>query len=224
MTTLKATALALALTASTASGSGLMQVSGSSYNPFVSAMDMMMDAMDRYSRNRAWEDTLSGSTWQSQPWTWAAGGMPGMSPQMPGQDQMRQMIQKVPQPGRSWGATAGQMLQPQQTTGAPSPTTAQSVPRAAFGALDGAWQGSSGEVLILRSGLFRLYAGRDRYHDGRISLRGNLAIMTDPSSGVSRSYEYAESQGRLAFRDDEGHLLLYRKLPDSTIRNLLSSP
>jgi len=224
VTTLKVTALALALTASTASGGSLMQVSGSSYNPFVSAMDMMMDAMDRYSKKRAWEDQLSGGTWQNQPWSWAAGGTPGMSPQMPGQDQMQQMMQQMPQTGRSWGETAGQMLQRQQTTGAPFPTTTPPVPQAASGALDGAWQGSSGEVLIVRNGLFRLYAGRDRYHDGHISLRGNLAIMTDPSSRVSRSYEYAENQGRLAFRDDEGHLLLYRKLPDSTVRNLLSSP
>jgi hypothetical protein len=201
----------LVLTTSTAWAEELVRVSDSRYNPFVSAMEMMMGAMDSYSRKRAWEDALSGGTWQTQPWSQGATNMPGMASQIPGRQQMQQMMQIMPQSSRYWGDRATQMLSPQR---APGTST---------GMLDGAWQGRSGEVLIVRNGLFRLYAGLDQYQDGRIALRGSQAIMTDPASGRSRSYEYAIDQGRLAFRDDQGNLLLYRKLPDSTIRALLSS-
>ena len=218
------------------------------YTPFAQAMDMMVDAMESYGRNRAWEDSLSSYAWQTQPWTSGAmsgmtgmsgmspwGAMPGMGTGMP-QTQMQQMFQQAPQAAQSMRGMAGQLGWPQQPFGTfgspagayPGVTT---MPGAALGSmaplhprgtpLDGAWQGNSGEILLVRDGQFRLYATRDTYKDGRIAVQGNRLVLADPRSGISREYEYAAHEDRLVLRDDNGNLLLYRRAPPESVRSLL---
>ena len=88
-------------------------------------------------------------------------------------------------------------------------------------ALNGAWQGNSGEVLVVRDGLFRIYAGIDSYNDGRLAVHGRQLVLSNPSTGHSREYEYALHEGLLALRDNSGNVLLYRRLPPSAVQRLL---
>ena len=79
--------------------------------------------------------------------------------------------------------------------------------------LNGQWQSNTGEVLVIRQARFRIYQGRDNFHEGLISiLNGHTLIIQDYLSGASRQYEYAEKDGRLALRDEFGNLLLFFKL------------
>jgi len=80
--------------------------------------------------------------------------------------------------------------------------------------LDGNWRGQSGEVLVVRNGLFRIYLDRDRYQEGRIELRGKDVLgMQSQDGSVTRRYEYAVHEGRLVLRDEAGNLLLYKRIP-----------
>jgi hypothetical protein len=208
------------------------KVSSGSYNPFAQAMDMMVDAMESYGRNRAWEDALSSYGTQSQPLSWAGvtgmspwSTMPGIGNQIPGQSQMQQLFQSYPQAGQFW--------QPGGRIGSPATGYRGIMPRpgaatrglaslyGAGSAIDGVWQGNSGEIFLVHNGQFRLYAGRDNYNDGRLAVRGNRLILANPSTGISRAYEYATEDGRLVLRDDNGNLLLYRRVPRETVRTLL---
>ena len=89
MNSVRTAVLLMLLSTQALAQDGLQKTAGQGYNPFANAMDMMMDAMDRYARKRSWDDALSSYSTQAQPWSW--GGMPGMTPQMPGQSQMQQM-------------------------------------------------------------------------------------------------------------------------------------
>jgi len=209
---------------------GLVQTAAQGYNPFANAMDMMMDAMDRYAEKRAWDNALSGYGTPGQPSSW--GAMPGMTPRMPGQSQMQQMLQRAPAAAQTFGGMASQMpggRQPGATWGSP-PARPAAAPSPGLGrtgqglssALDGIWQGSTGEVLIVRDGYCRIYASRENYNDCRIAVQGGNALITSATSGQSREYQYAVYQGRLALRDSDGNLLLYRHLSDTAMRYLLN--
>ena len=80
-------------------------------------------------------------------------------------------------------------------------------------ALDGSWQGRSGEVLVINRGHFRVYLNRNDFREGQLLLSGNDKLsMLDPATGLSRQYQYAQHQGKLVLRDEKGELLLYRRL------------
>jgi len=223
------TAVFLLLVSTQALAEGaFVKTAGQGYNPFASAMDMMMDAMDRYSKKRAWGDALSGYGAQAQPWSW--GAMPGMTPQMPGQSQMQQMLQSAPATAQAFGGMARQMPGTQQPGnlggGFPArafaPIPGSGSPFQGPGAsADGIWQGSSGEVLIVRNGYCRIYASRENYNDCRFAVQGSNALITSATSGQSRQYEYAIYQDRMALRDSDGDLLLYRRLPESVLHELV---
>jgi hypothetical protein len=85
-------------------------------------------------------------------------------------------------------------------------------PRSPVSSLDGVWQGRSGEILMIRDGRFRIYVTRERYRRGKLRIRGKILYMHNPNTNTTNKYEYATQKGRLALRDTEGHLLLYRRL------------
>jgi len=180
--------LALTPAISAAAGYGYNSPQYGEKNPFRESMRLMMDAMGLD------KSTGSGSDWwrsgpseafSSSPWSQ---GWPGMMSSMPGtaagQDWMRQM----PGANMPWfpGSTA---------------------------ALDGVWQGASGEMLEIRGDRFRLAAGAG-YVEGWLRTKGNVLSMRTAQTNTTRTYEYATSQGRLALRDVYGQLLLYRKVSD----------
>lgn len=80
--------------------------------------------------------------------------------------------------------------------------------------LDGKWRGQSGELLVISGGRFRIYQGREHFQEGQIRVDGQSVLSMRSGGGkISRSYEYALHQGRLALRDADGNLLLYRRIP-----------
>jgi hypothetical protein len=165
--------------------------------------------------------------------------MPGMGTQMPGQGSMQQMFRNAPQAAQSMGGMAGQLYPqaPGGTFGSPGAGypgmmpwpgtgtgTGGGYPSYGFGTanpLEGVWQGNSGEVLLIRDGQFRLYASRDNYNDGRLTVRGDRLALGDPNTGVTREYEYAAHEDRLVLRDSNGNLLLYRRVPPESVRALI---
>ncbi|MCP3666980.1 MAG: hypothetical protein GY696_31560 [Gammaproteobacteria bacterium] len=79
--------------------------------------------------------------------------------------------------------------------------------------LDGSWQGRNGEVLVIRQGQFRLYPNRTTHKQGLLTIRGpRLLLMHDPETNSQRFYEYAEQQGKLALRDQNGNMLLFKRI------------
>ena len=88
------------------------------------------------------------------------------------------------------------------------------LPASPSAGLDGNWQGRSGELLAVSNGRFRIYQDRDHYQEGRIEVQGSgLLTMSNHDGNVTRSYEYAVHEGKLALRDADGNLLLYRRVP-----------
>ena len=85
-------------------------------------------------------------------------------------------------------------------------------PRSPSSPLNGIWKGRSGEILMIRDGGFRIYATRDRYRQGKLRIRGKTLFMHDPRTNTTNAYEFATEKGRMALRDAEGRLLLYRRL------------
>ncbi len=99
----------------------------------------------------------------------------------------------------------------------PFPTPNRSAPAPygynALARLNGSWQGQAGEILVIRNGRFRIYLQPNAYQEGRMVLQGeHMLLLQDLSTGLTRQYEFAESQGRLALRDDQENLLLYLRL------------
>ena len=79
--------------------------------------------------------------------------------------------------------------------------------------LNGSWQGTSGNILVIRNGRFRLYRDRNRYREGRVILHNEYTLsLVDPRSQRSLRYEFAEQEGRLALRDNQGYLHLYKRV------------
>jgi hypothetical protein len=146
------------------------------------------------------------SPWSSMPWTgggmpWSGGGMPwtgampGM-PQVPGGTGMA-----MPgMPGMRWpGAT-------QQGS------TSSDV-------LDGSWEGQGGELLLIRRGMFRIYADAETYRDGHLRVQGDRLQLKDSESGRTRDYEMRHQGDQLALRTPEGDVLLYRRIADGARGN-----
>lgn len=121
---------------------------------------------------------------------------------------------------RSWESMApgGKTMQ-SQSNRIPPPSARPSAP---FGwrtdggqesmSLQGDWSSESGERLQIRGAHFRLRAGATRELDGTLSLRGHLLALYSPRYDQTWIYEYAEHEGRLALRDAQGRLHLYRRV------------
>lgn len=90
--------------------------------------------------------------------------------------------------------------------------------------LDGIWEGRNGELLIVQGNHFRIYPGFSGYVDGYIQLSGERLALYNPENTFISPFEFAESDGRLALRDQNGDLFLYRRLWLDQSRSMFSSP
>ena len=116
---------------------------------------------------------------------WGGSQMPGM-PQIPGGRGMP--MPSMPWPGAAQkGATASEFL-------------------------DGSWEGQGGELLLIRRGMFRIYADAETYRDGHLQVQGDRLQLKDAESGRTREYEMRYQADQLALRTPEGDVLLYRRL------------
>lgn len=150
--------------------------------PFMDGMLNMMDRMGLIDRDDYPDQTGSDYDWASPSWSRQTFDGFPPSPYPPG------TMPRIP----------AQLMPPR--------------PRSPVSPLDGVWEGRSGEILMIRDGRFRIYVNRDRYRQGRLRMRGKTLYMHSPHTNTTNKYEYATQKGRLALRDTEGRLLLYRRL------------
>ena len=83
---------------------------------------------------------------------------------------------------------------------------------ASSAALDGAWEGQGGELLLIQRGMFRIYADAETYRDGHLQIQGQRLQLKDTESGRTRDYEMRQQGDQLALRTPEGDVLLYRRI------------
>jgi hypothetical protein len=79
--------------------------------------------------------------------------------------------------------------------------------------LDGQWEGQNGELLMVRRGMFRIYADADTWRDGYLTLRGDRLTLRDAESDTSREYEMRQEGDLLALRSPDGQVVGFRRLP-----------
>jgi hypothetical protein len=155
------------------------------------------------------------SPWSSMPWT---GGMP----QMPGSS-MPWTGGGMPWTGSNmpWsGAQMPGMPQVPGSTGMPMPTMPWAGGRqkesTSSESLDGSWQGEGGELLLIRRGMFRIYADAETYRDGHLQVQGNRLQLKDAESGHARDYEMRRQGNQLALRTPDGDVLLFERIANDS--------
>ena len=139
------------------------------------------------------------SPWSSTPWSgggmpWGGSGMPWSGGLMPGMPQMPGGA-GLPTPSMPSPPWAGRQKGPASTE-----------------FLEGAWEGQGGELLLIRRGMFRIYADAETYRDGHLQIQGDRLQLRDAESGRTRDYEMRQQGDQLALRTPEGDVLLYRRL------------
>ncbi|MEI6414070.1 MAG: hypothetical protein WCP34_07385 [Pseudomonadota bacterium] len=120
------------------------------------------------------------------------GTMPGMGA-MPGMGSGSWMERPPVSPG-NWLPRAGDLQNP------------------LFPQLDGWWEGSAGDRMVIQGTRFRIYASTSDYVEGRFNIQGNYLALQNQDSGVTQVYEFAHHSGRLALRNPDGQLMLYRRM------------
>jgi hypothetical protein len=78
------------------------------------------------------------------------------------------------------------------------------------GMLDGRWQSSTGEWLLISGDYFEVRSSEGSAR-GRLAVQGERLYTYSPELGVSLEYEFALDRERLALRDPYGQLLLFRR-------------
>ncbi|MFZ1537169.1 MAG: hypothetical protein WAT23_07285 [Chromatiaceae bacterium] len=155
-------------------------------------------------------------------------GMPG-GLSIPGLSNMTGMPGTSPWPTTSGDPSGllgkGGEVMKQMTEGIKLPGVAGgAMPTSPGSRLDGIWEGRNGELLIVQGNRFRIYPGSSGYVDGYIQLSGERLAMYNPENAHISPYDFAESNGRLALRDGNGDLFLYRRLWLDQPTSLFSTP
>jgi hypothetical protein len=78
--------------------------------------------------------------------------------------------------------------------------------------LEGLWEDNQGGLLIVQGGFYRLYSACRGYVEGEIRLQDKRMDLSNSAENFSQTFEFALDQGRLALRDQNGQLYLYRRL------------
>ncbi len=81
--------------------------------------------------------------------------------------------------------------------------------------LSGAWQGASGDILVVRGNRFRIHNAEGHYRDGTFQIAGDQFWTYVPASGVTRRYQLAHRGNWLALQDAEGQVLHFKRLEQS---------
>ena len=79
--------------------------------------------------------------------------------------------------------------------------------------LEGPWEAAGGGLLLVQGPYYRLYAPNGGFVDGSLQVTGDRLRMTNSQAGFDLEFEFAQDQeGRLALRDQNGQIYLYRRL------------
>lgn len=181
-------------------GSGMAQTTNwgnttGNKHPFMESMEIMMDAMGL---NRGGHDSGSASPWpgsMANPWPSPFDNLSPWVGRLP--------TQGLPPFGQGFGLQKNypgfdprQWLPPMSGTLSP---------------LEGIWQGSRGDLLVIRGHQFRVYATAERYIEGWLKIDGQQLLLVNTQYQAPHRFEYAIHEGRLVLRDEQGQLLLYRR-------------
>ena len=119
--------------------------------------------------------------------------------------------------GQVMPGALGQAMPPALGQALP-PALEQALPGAAGGSswsgqpLEGIWEGGDATLLIVQAGHYRLYAGIGDYLDGEVRIEGDRLVMTNRRESFSQTFEFARDGDRVALRDANGQVYLYRRL------------
>lgn len=79
--------------------------------------------------------------------------------------------------------------------------------------LEGPWEAAGGGLLLVQGPYYRLYAPNGGYVDGSIQVAADRVRLSNSQAGFNLEFEYAlDQEGRLAMRDQNGQIYLYRRL------------
>ena len=151
------------------------------------------------------------SPWSATPWSgggmpwgggampWSGGGMPWSGGAMPWSGG-----------GMPWkGAQMPAMPAPPWAEAQRGPGSSEF--------LEGVWEGQGGELLLIRRGMFRIYADAETYRDGYLQVQGDRLQLRDADSGRTREYEMRQQGDQLALRTPEDDVLLYRRISSDSM-------
>lgn len=95
------------------------------------------------------------------------------------------------------------------------PYTPQTIPQYFFPTpnhINGIWLSNRGEQLRIQGSRFHLDSGRGRSTTGTLQIRDKILILYNPQFNRRWIYEYAVSNGRLALRNAQGQIFLYKRI------------
>jgi hypothetical protein len=171
---------------------------GGSRAAMADAMSRMMEAMGLFGSGTDPMGSMSGG----MPSPLGMSGWPGAAMGMPfgGGSQMDQASRMG---GAMWDqfsrAAPGASQMPQMPwSGSP---------------LEGPWEAAGGGLLLVQGPYYRLYAPNGGFVDGTIQVTGDRLRMSNSQAGFDLTFEFAlDQEGRLALRDQNGQIYLYRRL------------
>ncbi|MFZ0788896.1 MAG: hypothetical protein WAM94_04655 [Chromatiaceae bacterium] len=180
--------------------------SGASRQAMADAMARMMEAMGFLGSGASTANSMARGQMPGMP---SPFGMPGWGMGMPGMPGM-------PSGGMPFSG-GNQMDQAGRMGGTMMDQFSQTVPGMgqmpwSGSALDGVWEVAGGGLLIVQGGNYRLYAPDGGYVDGALQISGDRLQMANTRAGLVLQFDYALDQGRLAMRDQNGQVYLYRRL------------
>lgn len=120
-------------------------------------------------------------------------------------------LSSMQDPSKAMGLGSEMM---KQMTGATPGATSSGVFNTA--PLDGVWEGSGGDMLIVQRGRYRIYAPQDQYVDGLLQLQASQVALYNSQDGHTQIFDFATQDGRLALRDSSGQVYLYRRFGETT--------
>ncbi len=176
-------------------------------NDYAAMAETMLEMMGTMAQVYSGGSRGAPPAWGAEPWASLPGGLPGGA-MLPG-DPLSYLSPPAPLDPIPALEGAGVWPQPPQPSPQSSAPPTQAPPRSP---LDGTWLDSSGEVLLIRRGRFRIYLTPENYREGYLWRENQTLIMEDPATGRRMEYEYAQQDHKLALRDPQGNLLLYRRL------------
>lgn len=160
------------------------------------AMSRMMEAMGLFGSGAAAPGSMVGGGMPS-PFN-----MPGSGMGMPGM------------PGGAMGMpfSGGSQMWDQFSRSVPGMSQMPQMPWSGS-SLEGPWEAAGGGLLLVQGPYYRLYAPNGGYVDGSIQVTADRVRLSNSQAGFNLEFEYAlDPEGRLAMRDQNGQIYLYRRL------------
>jgi hypothetical protein len=119
--------------------------------------------------------------------------------------------------GAPWGNTwnpwsmPGGLSMPQTPGGMTPPAWPGAAGGAGAPPLDGAWISNTGAGMIIRGARLQLFSETERMREMTLRYDGNHVWLYDEDLGTAKRYEFAHAEDRMALRDNQGSVVLFRR-------------